>query len=132
MEQLEQKIKLSLDESANALDVNTCRELANRRRLALNSSKTSWFNMRYFVPISALTFCMMLGIFYVQNPIFFNKENPENIANIQAQQSDEQVAMLELLTNTEELEAMSDPYFLVWLSEEREAQTARQVLENAV
>ncbi len=133
----EQKIKVSLDDSANTLDSITRSELINRREQALKARR-SWFDKRliaeYLIPVSSLAFCLIIGVFYVYNPVFLSDKYAEHTFKIDAQKSDEQVAMLEVLSNAEsvevELEVMSDPYFLVWLSDEAQLNTLQQLKET--
>ena len=137
---IEQKIKASLEHSLNALDNDTCHALAASRKLALSQPKPSkWRNIGFLMPASALAFCLMLGVFFVVNPSDLNPSNlnrantPQQLAaKAPSEQGADQVAMLELLTNTEELEAMSDPAFLMWAVDQSSQNTETHVNKNAV
>ena len=70
------------------------------------------------MPAGALAFCLMLGVFFVMNPSRSIPPNSLQQLALKNNQAAEQVALLESLTNTEELEVMSDPAFLMWAEEE--------------
>ena len=124
----EERIKTVLDASLDHLDGGTQDELAMRRRLALQQKQSrNWFNMHYLMPASAFALCLLVGVLMVVNPSNFNMQNkPQRLAS---QTGDDSVAFLELLTNSEELEVMSDPVFLIWAEEQSE--TDKQAEKNA-
>ena len=124
----EERIKTVLEASLDHLDSETQYELAMRRRLALQQKQSrNWFNMHYLMPTSAFALCLLAGIFMVVNPSNFKMQNkPQRLAS---HIGDDPVAMLELLTNSEELEVMSDPVFLIWAEEQ--SVTDKQAEKNA-
>lgn len=111
--QFEQQIKASLDAHVDALDADTRQRLASMRKQALNSrasNKTSlwgWLNINNFLPAGALALASLFAVFLV-----FNPQNQE-ISPVQ----NNQVAVFELLDNSEELEAITDADFYVWMGE---------------
>ena len=129
----EQKIKVTLDQSLNTLDAATRQQLVNSRRLALNQPHQSkWLSISYLMPAGALAFCLMLGVFFVVNPGALNAPNSLQQLAVKDHQGAEQVAMLDVLTNAEELEVMSDPAFLIWAEEESVKEKLNKVDKNAV
>ena len=133
LDAFEQKIKATLDESLNSLDFDTRQQLADRRRLALNQPlKPKWSNISYLMPAGALAFCLMLGVFFVMNPSRSIPPNSLQQLALKNNQAAEQVALLESLTNTEELEVMSDPAFLMWAEEESIKEKMHKVDKHVV
>ncbi len=110
----ESKVKTSLDESAQAIDTDTRKRLADIRRQALSTTETrqtthsQWVTLEHWLPATSLAFCALLVMFFVAHP---KNHNPENAGQ------DQQVAMLELLNNTDDLEVISDPDFYLWADE---------------
>ena len=125
-EQFEQQVKASLDTHVEALDADTRKRLADIRRQALNAqsnSKTSlfgWLSINNFLPASVLALASLFAVFLV-----FNPQNQE-VSPVQ----NDQVAVFELLDNAEELDAITDADFYVWMDEglnqdlEQDADTA--------
>jgi hypothetical protein len=103
---LEDRIKVSLDQSAAYLDADTQARLQAIRRTALNQpAKTSWFTLKGWVPAASLAFCSVIAMLLVLP----SQYAPTNAAD--------QTAMLELLDNPDELDALSDPDFYMWIDE---------------
>lgn len=109
--QFEQQVKASLDASVEALDADTRKRLAGIRQQALNTqTRTSlfgWLSINNFLPAGALALASLFAVFLV-----FNPQNQE-ISPIQ----NDQVAVFELLDNKEELDAITDADFYVWMDE---------------
>lgn len=132
-EQFERKVKACLDASLEnnlgALDADTRKRLADSRNKALKSQALksqalksqalkshalnsqsqcfAWLNPNYYLPAGALALCSLFAVILVLNP---------QDKGVQALQND-QVAVFELLNNADELEAMTDPDFYVWIDE---------------
>ena len=109
---LAQKIKKSLDDSLNQLDGETLEKLNAARRDALNQpSKKSWFQFLRTPAFAGLAFCCVFTIALI--PYLSAPNHTENapLAN------SDQTAMLELLDEPDDLEALSDPGFYLWLEE---------------
>jgi hypothetical protein len=117
-EQFEQQVKASLDADVEALDADTRKRLAGIRlqtlkAQALNAqtnnkvSLFSWLNINNFLPAGALVLASLFAVFLV-----FNPQNQEALPL-----QNDQVAVFELLDNTEELDAITDADFYVWLDE---------------
>ena len=126
-EQFEQQVKASLDANVDTLDADTRKRLADIRRQALNaqavntkSQSFGWFNINNWLPASALALCSLFAVFLV-----FNPQNQET-----SPVQNDQVAVFELLDNAEELDAITDADFYVWMDEglnqdlEQDADTA--------
>ena len=125
-EQFEQQVKASLDTHVEGLDADTRKRLENIRRQALNapantkSQSFGWFNINNWLPASALALCSLFAVFLV-----FNPQNQET-----SPVQNDQVAVFELLDNAEELDAITDADFYVWMDEglnqdlEQDADTA--------
>ena len=129
----EQKIKVTLDQSLNSLDAATRQQLVNSRRLALNQPHQSkWLSFSYLMPAGALAFCLMLSVFFVVNPGALNAPNSLQQLAVKDHQGAEQVAMLDVLTNAEELEVISDPAFLMWAEEVSVKEKLNKVDKSAV
>jgi hypothetical protein len=103
---LENRIKASLDQSAAYLDADTQARLQAIRRAALNQpTKTSWLSLNGWIPAASLVFCSVIAMLLVLP----SKQSPTNPVD--------QTAMLELLNNPDELDALSDPDFYMWVDE---------------
>lgn len=112
-----QKVKTSLDNSVDMLDSDTRQQLANRRKLALNSrsEKTGWLSQHwraYFMPVGALAFCGLLAIAIVINP-----QTAQDSIDIASNNAENPAAVLEVLNNAEDLDVISDPDFYAWAEE---------------
>lgn len=107
--QFEQQVKASLDANVETLDADTRERLANMRRQALNAKTPSfkWSAFNALLPASALALCSLFAVFLV-----FNPQNNE-VLPVQ----NDQVAVFELLDNSDELEAITDADFYVWMDE---------------
>ncbi len=102
----EERIKTSLDQSASQLDAGTQARLQAIRRAALTQpAKISWFSLNGWVPAASLVFCSVVAVLLVLP----SKQSPTNPVD--------QTAMLELLNNPDELDALSDPDFYMWVDE---------------
>ena len=109
-EQFEQQVKASLDANVDALDADTRNRLAKMRGQALNAPSSKlfeWLNVSNWLPASALAFASLFAVFLV-----FNPQN-QDISPLQ----NDQVAVFELLDDTEELDAITDADFYVWMDE---------------
>jgi hypothetical protein len=117
-EQFEQQVKASLDAKVEALDAGTLKRLADIRLHALKgqapnsqtnnmASLFSWLNINNFLPAGALALASLFAVFLV-----FSPQNQET-----SPVQNEQVAVFELLDNTEELDAITDADFYVWMDE---------------
>jgi hypothetical protein len=109
-EQFEQQVKASLDANVDALDADTRNRLAKMRGQALNAPSpklSEWLNINNWLPASALVFASLFAVFLVFNP---QNQDTSPLQN-------DQVAVFELLDNTEELDAITDADFYVWMDE---------------
>lgn len=115
---LEERVKASLEESARNLDADTQQRLNAIRRAALNQpAKENWFKANLFkqiwlkfngwIPATSLVFCSVIAMLIIL-PSHQTKQTSE---------VPDQTAMLELLDNPDELDALSDPDFLIWVEE---------------
>jgi hypothetical protein len=110
----ESKVKASLDNSAQAIDADTRKRLADIRKQALLSFDTrqypqsKWLTFQHWIPAASLAFCALLTVLFVVHP---KNNNPVNTGQ------DQQLAMLELLNNADDLEAITDPDFYLWADE---------------
>jgi Protein of unknown function (DUF3619) len=104
---LESRIKASLDASVQQLDADTLQRLNAARRAALNPpSKARWLSAHYWLPAASLAFCTVVGVMLL---LPMHASNPSSTL--------EHTAMLELMENPEELDVISDPGFYLWLDE---------------
>jgi hypothetical protein len=104
---LEERIKHSLDTSAQHLDANTKRRLQEIRRQALNQPRNaSWFKTSYWAP-AGLALCSLFVVMLTLP--YLHKAPTAPVAD--------QTAMLELMSNPDDLDALSDPGFYVWMDE---------------
>ena len=109
-EQFEQQVKASLDANVDALDADTRHRLAKMRGQALNAASPKlfeWLNVNNWLPASALAFASLFAVFLVFNP---QNQDTSPLQN-------DQVAVFELLDDTEELDAITDADFYVWMDE---------------
>lgn len=118
-ESFEARAKASLDASLASLDKNTQNDLAVIRQKALNTQSTpSVFRFSVWVPASAFAFCILFTVAIIYAP-----HRPDEISQkIAAQQTsntagEEQLAMLEMLTNPEDMDIVADPNFHIWAEE---------------
>lgn len=118
-EKFEAKIKASLNASVSSLDKKTQDDLASIRQSALKSQQAKpWSNFSAWVPAGAFAFCAVLTVFLLYSP-----NNTDDVTQqIASQQSmsgeqAEQIAMLELLTNADDLETITDSDFYTWMDE---------------
>ena len=123
-----QKIKLSLDHSVDSLDADTRQQLADRRKLALNSQavKRSWLSSQYWMPASALAFCALVAVFVVINP-----QQTGNTVGIASNNVENPATVLEVLNNAEDLDVISDPDFYAWAEETLNAEKAPNQNDSA-
>lgn len=134
----EAKAKASLEKSVQQINQQTRDDLANIRLKALSHQvadktpyKFSWLTMSNLAPAGALSFCVFVALFFVYSPT--NKHDVTSPIAQQMQQSnqasqDDQVAILELLTDLEALDTASDPGFYLWMDEA----LANEGVNNAV
>lgn len=117
-EQFERNVKASLDANVDAIEGDTRERLAEIRlqtlkAQALNAqtnNKSPFFgrlNINRWLPASALAFASLFAVFLVFSP--------QNLETSPVQ--NDQVAVYELLNNTDELDAMIDPDFYAWIDE---------------
>ena len=130
----EAKAKASLEKSVQQINQQTRHDLANIRLKALSHqvadktlSKFSWLTMSNLAPAGALSFCVFVAVFFVYSPT--NKHDVTSPIAQQMQQSnqasqDDQVAILELLTDLEALDTASDPGFYLWMEEALASESA--------
>lgn len=108
---LEDRIKSSLERSAQAIDAETAHLLKSIRNQALNQpEKSIWlspFKLSFWAPAVGLAFCSIIAVML----LFPQIRNPSATATM------DQTAMLELIENSEELEIVSDPGFYLWMDE---------------
>lgn len=112
---LEERIKSSLNESAEHLAAETRQRLQSIRREALNQpERINWLSLlqsNYWAPAAGLTVCSLFVAL-----VFLPQTNSTNNTNTL-----EQIAMFELLDSpedfSEDLEVISDPAFYLWMDE---------------
>jgi heme/copper-type cytochrome/quinol oxidase subunit 3 len=114
----ENKVKTSLDQSAQSLDADTRKRLADIRRQALSTQTshvkpTRWLALSTWLPSTSLAFGVLLALFFVAQ----HKQQSGLDAG------HEQIAAFEMLNdvddlNTENLETLSDPDFYLWAYEQ--------------
>ena len=131
-----QKIKYSLDHSIDSLDLDTRQQLADRRKLALNSqqTKSNWLSAQYWreswyayrMPASALAFCALVAVFVAINP-----QQADNRFGVASNNIDNPAAVLEVLNNAEDLDVISDPDFYAWAEETLNAEKAPNHKDSA-
>lgn len=138
--EFEAKVKASLDESVLTLDKETQQALTSIRQQVLEKQPqksrlnfNTWdFNAwisNTWVPVGTFALCALLTVLIVYSP-----DNIDDLTQRMAVQQNvnhdqyEQIAMLELLTNPEDLETTSDPDFYVWMDEI----LATEDIDNAV
>ncbi len=117
-----QKVKVNLDHSVDSLDLDTRQQLADRRRLALNSQQVKgiWLSAQYWrefwseysMPASAMAFCALVAVFVVINP-----QQADNRFGVASNNIDNPDAVLEVLNSAEDLDVISDPDFYAWAEE---------------
>jgi hypothetical protein len=108
-EALEARIKASLEKSARYLDVDTQQRLNAVRRNALNQpTNANWLRLNGWIPATSLVFCSVIAMLI----LIPSHHPPKNASELP-----DQTAMLELLDNPDELDAMSDPDFYLWVDE---------------
>jgi hypothetical protein len=112
---LEARIKASLDANAHHLDADTKKRLQEIRLKALKQSGLgAWFKANYLLPTAGLALCSVFAIMLAL-PHLHHKPSDTAI---------DQTAMLELIENPDELDALSDPGFYVWMDEIEEKEDA--------
>ena len=109
----EQKIKASLDESAANLDADTRKRLADIRRQALNTQTNHakparWLAISHWLPSTSLAFGVLLALFFVA----------QHQQQSRVEFGQDQVAVFEMLNNTDDLDALADPDFYLWADEQ--------------
>jgi hypothetical protein len=111
---LEERIKSALQSSAKNLDADTKKRLQEIRHRALQPSGISaWFKANYLLPAAGLALCSVFAVILALPYLHTN-----------SRVATEQTAMLELIENPDELDALSDPGFYVWIDEIEEKEDA--------
>ncbi len=110
---LEKKIKASLDKSAANLDADTRKRLADIRNRALNmqthhAKPARWLTLSHWLPTTSLAFGVLLALFFVAQ---HKQQNG-------LESGQEQIAAFEMLNNADDLETLSDPDFYLWADEQ--------------
>jgi hypothetical protein len=109
---LEDRIKAHLDDSSQ-LDATTQARLQAIRHAALNQpSKLNWFTVKSWTPATSLAFCAVIAILAIL---------PTRQATNQSTAQIEQTAMFELIENPDDLDAIIDPDFLMWIEAQHDA-----------
>jgi hypothetical protein len=118
------RIKSSLDVNEQGIDSETRQQLAKMRRNALNQpKKITWFKLEHWLPVSSLALCSLLAVFLIINTeqhilpsnIVQNQASKEK--QVDSQKQDTQVAVMELLNNSDDLDLVIDPDFYIWADE---------------
>jgi hypothetical protein len=109
----ENKVKTSLDQSAQSLDADTRMQLADIRRQALNTQTSHvkparWLALSGWLPSTSLAFGVLLALFFIVQ----HKQQ----SGLESGQ--EQVAAFEILNDADDLETLSDPDFYLWADEQ--------------
>lgn len=114
------RVKASLDASVYTLDNKTQTDLTSIRKKVLHTQyeNTAQRKFNAWLPAGVFAFCALLTAALLYSPVNID-DAATPIASQQAAQTEqaEQVAMLELLTNPEDLEAATDPVFYIWMDE---------------
>jgi hypothetical protein len=106
---LEARIKASLEQSARNLDADTQQRLNALRRKALNQpTKANWFKLNSWIPATSLAFCSVIAML-ILIPSHQSANNSSALTD--------QTALLELIDYPDELDALSDPDFYLWVEE---------------
>lgn len=126
-----QKIKVNLDHSVDSLDFDTRQQLIDRRKMALNSRKTTnWLPAQYWreywMPASALAFCALAAVLVVINP-----QQSDPAIGLASNHADNPAAVLEVLNSEEDLDVISDPDFYAWAEETLNAEKAPNHKDSA-
>ena len=113
-EKFEQQVKASLDAHVNALDADTRKRLTDIRLQALkaqtinkNTPLFAWPNINSWMPSGALALASLFAVFLVFSP---QTQETSPVQN-------DQVAVFELLDSAEDLDAITDADFYVWMDE---------------
>lgn len=127
MDAFEQKVKATLNNTANDLDAITRKRLADIRSQVLMAKTTPtnivqtsaaqskqlnfWFNFKCWAPVSSLAICSLLVVYLAFYPNLTKNNNSET------QIQNDQIAALELLDSEDGLEVLTDPDFYAWMAE---------------
>ena len=127
MDAFEQKVKVTLNNTANDLDAITRKRLADIRSQVLMANATPtnivqtsaaqlkqlnfWFNFKFWAPVSSLAICSLLVVYLAIYPNLTKNNNSET------QIQNDQIAALELLDSEDGLEVLTDPDFYAWMAE---------------
>ena len=111
------KVKVNLDHSVDSMDFAIRQQLAERRKVALNSQKTNtWLSAQYWreywMPASAFALCALAAVLVVINP---QQSGPA--VGLTSNNADNPAAVLEVLNSDEDLDVISDPDFYAWAEE---------------
>jgi hypothetical protein len=105
------RVKATLNASTNYIDADTQHRLHAIRRQALQSSRQSaWWKTFAWAPVAGVAFCSVMAVMF----ILPGQQHPANPATA----TSEYTAMFELMENPEDLDAVSDADFYLWLDEE--------------
>lgn len=110
----ENKIKVSLDDSVNAIDADTRKRLADIRRQSLQADTQTvaparWLTLSFMHQHWLSILAMFIAIFMAALMLLSPNNPPTN--------HQDQLAVLEALNNAEDLEIISDPDFYLWADE---------------
>ena len=106
-----ERIKTTLTASTNHMDADTQHRLHAIRRLALQQSgKQAWWKNIAWAPVAGVAFCSVMAVMF----ILPGQQHPANPATA----TSEYTAMFELMENPDDLDAVSDADFYLWLEEE--------------
>ncbi|MGB4812683.1 MAG: hypothetical protein WBP13_09450 [Methylophilaceae bacterium] len=118
----EHRVKATLDDSVNALDADTRHRLAELRRKSLQPQSFSaarWLTLSFWGQHFWLP-AMAMGLCAIYIAMQFNAPSHPSA-------SQDQVALLELLNNTDDLDTMSDPDFYLWAEETSSDETSHAI-----
>lgn len=109
---LEDRIKAHLDQSTQLDDATQARLQAIRRAALNQPAKRNWFTVSGWIPATSLAFCAVIAMLVISPTQQAPNHNAVQI---------EQTAMFELLENPDDLDAISDPDFLMWIETQHDA-----------
>ncbi len=107
---LTERVKATLTASSDLIDADTQQRLhAIRRQALLQSSKPSWWQNVAWAPVAGAAFCSVLAIMLIL-PAQQTLTTPSSDGN-------DYTAMMELMESPDELDAVRDADFYLWLDE---------------
>ena len=105
-----ERIKTTLTASTNHIDADTQHRLHAIRRQALQQSdKSAWWKNFAWAPLAGVAFCSVMAVMF----ILPGQQHPANPVNV----SSEYTAMFEVVESPDDLDAVTDPDFYLWLDE---------------